>query len=92
MAENERSGSDDADVVLMVCMTCGREVQFEGDDTPPSDMKCEKCGSQVFRRFDDSGSPDEASRDFRDSTDRDTDTDDPAEDTTDQDLMDLNNP
>lgn len=92
MAENEGSGSDDGDVVLMVCIKCGREVQFEGDESPSPDMKCEKCGSQVFRRFDDSVSPGEATQDFRDTTERDTNTDDSAEDTTDQDLMDLNNP
>lgn len=92
MATNERSESDAGDVVLLVCLKCGREVQFEGADEPAEDMKCEKCGNEVFRRFDATGAPDESQEDFRDSTERDTATDDTAEDTTEQDLLDLNNP
>lgn len=92
MARNERDGSGATEVVLLVCMECGREVQFEGGEEPPSDLKCEKCGNEVFRRFDDSSSPGEAGADFRDTTERDMDTNDPAQDTTRQDLLDLNNP
>lgn len=92
MARNDQDDADATDVVLLVCMECGREVQFEGGEEPPSDLKCEKCGNDVFRRFDDSGSPDEAAADFRESTERDMHTDDTAEDTTRQDLLDLNNP
>lgn len=92
MARNEQDETGATDVVLLVCMKCGREVQLEGDEERPSDLECEKCGNQVFRVFDDSAGPDEAVADFRDSTERDTDTNDPAEDTTRQDLLDLNNP
>lgn len=92
MARNEQGEKVTTDVVLLVCMKCGRELQLEGDEERPSDLKCEKCGNQVFRVFDDTGSPEEAVADFRDSTERDTATDDPAEDTTRQDLLDLNNP
>lgn len=92
MARNDQDDADVTEVVLLVCMECGREVQFEAGEEPPSDLKCEKCGNEVFRRFDDSSSPDEAGADFRDSTERDTATDDPAGDATRQDLLDLNNP
>lgn len=92
MAERERSDTEGTDVVLMVCVKCGKEAQFEDGDVPPSDMKCEKCGGEVFRRFDDNTEPGEAAQDFRETTERDTSTTDSAEDTTEQDLLDLNNP
>lgn len=92
MARSEGDESGATEVVLLVCMECGREVQFESGEEPPSDLKCEKCGNEVFRRFDDSASPDEVQAEFRDSTERDTSTTDSAEDTTRQDLLDLNNP
>lgn len=91
MAKGEER-SVGGDVVLMVCVKCGREYQYEGDEQPPSDLKCDKCGNQVFRRFEDSGTPDEARADFDDSTNRDLATDDPAGDATRGDLHDLNNP
>ncbi len=80
---------DTGDVVLLVCVECGREVQFEGGETPPSDMECEKCGNRVFRRFD-AASPDEARAEFREETERDMDTNDPPTDTEAGDLLDLN--
>ncbi|MFW5950787.1 MAG: hypothetical protein ACOCVZ_01585 [Gemmatimonadota bacterium] len=92
MARNERDESGRTEVVLMVCVKCGREVQFEGGEEPPSDMTCEKCGNQVFRRFDDVAPPDEAQADFRDTTERDMNTNDPPSDTEEGDILDLNNP
>ena len=92
MASGEEAESGGADVVLLVCVKCGWEVQLTGGEEPPSDLKCEKCGGEVFRRFEDSANPSEARGDFEDETGRDTDTDDSAEDTTRQDLLDLNNP
>lgn len=86
------TGADRANVTLLVCLECGREYKFEGAEEPPEDLKCEKCGNTVFRPFDDSGSPDEVQQDFRDSTERDTSTDDPAGEVTRGDLHDLNNP
>ena len=92
MAAEEEGRTVGGDVVLMVCVECGREYQYEGDEEPPSDLTCEKCGNQVFRRFEDSTAPGEAAADFRDSTERDLDTNDPAGDATTDDLRDLNNP
>ena len=85
-------GTDRANVRLLVCLECGKEYQFEGAEEPPEDLKCEKCGNTVFRPFEDTASPGEVQQDFRDSTDRDLSTDDPAGDTTTGDLHDLNNP
>lgn len=91
MAENEGRGAG-PDVVLMVCVECGREYQFEEGESLPDDLTCEKCGNEVFRRFDDAATPDEVRADFRESTERDLATDDPAGDATRADLHDLNNP
>ncbi len=92
MASNEGAESGGADVVLFVCMKCGREVQLEGGEEPSSDLECEKCGGGVFRRFEDSAGPGEARADFEEATGRDTGMGDVAEDTTRQDLLDLNSP
>ena len=37
-------------VTTMVCVTCGAEQFF--DDVPPAALKCQRCGSTVFRAFD----------------------------------------
>lgn len=92
MASDERDEPEGTEVVLLVCVQCGREVQFESGEELPPDLKCEKCGGEVFRRFDDAVRPDEAQADFQDSTERDTDPDDTATDTERGDLLDLNNP
>lgn len=95
MARSERGDADDAGatgVMLLVCLECGREVQFESGDEPPPELKCEKCGNEVFRRFDDTESPDDAQSDFRDTTERDTAPTDAEGEATRQDLLDLNNP
>jgi DNA-directed RNA polymerase subunit RPC12/RpoP len=89
-AGGESAEQESTEVVVLVCMTCGREYHFEGGDAPPEDLECEKCGSEVFRRFDDAAVPDEAQADFRESTDRDLATDDPEGDATRGDLHDLN--
>lgn len=91
MAEDRRREGA-AEVVLLVCMQCGREYQFESGESPPEEMTCEKCGGEVFRRFDDQGVPDEVQAEFEDSTERELDTNDPATDTEAGDLHDLNNP
>jgi DNA-directed RNA polymerase subunit RPC12/RpoP len=77
-------------VLVQVCLKCGLEYMFE-DEEPPSDLVCEKCGSQVFRSFFAGTSEDEAAEDFRESTERDTLTTDPATDVTRGDLHDLRN-
>lgn len=97
-AENLRENPADPDaprgrepvqeVLTLVCEQCGKDYFFE-DEEPPADMECEKCGSTVFRAFDTTVG-DEASDDFRDSTERDLDPDDAEGDTLPGDLMDLN--
>lgn len=77
------------EVLTLVCETCGKDYFFE-DEAPPADISCEKCGSTVFRSFH-SSVGDEASDDFRDSTERDTDPDDPEGDVMPGDIIDLNN-
>jgi DNA-directed RNA polymerase subunit RPC12/RpoP len=91
MSKSESRGAGDPDgVLLLVCMTCGREYQFERDETPPEGLECEKCGGKVFRRFEDVAVPDEAQADFREATERELATDDPEGDVTRADLHDLN--
>ena len=46
-------------VTTMVCLMCGAEQFF--DTTPPSALKCQRCGSSVFRTFDTPTRRDEAS-------------------------------
>lgn len=92
MAATEAEGGGAPDVVVRVCVECGWEAQFEAGETPPSDLRCEKCGNQVFRRFEDSPAPSEARAEFEDRTDRDTATNDPPSDTETGDVLDLNNP
>lgn len=83
-----RTGEPAEGVLTMVCLKCGKEYFFT-DDTPPEGLRCEKCSNTVFRSFfSDAG--DEASQDFRDSTERDLDSDDPEGDTLPGDLIDLN--
>jgi DNA-directed RNA polymerase subunit RPC12/RpoP len=75
------------EVLTLICETCGKDYFFE-DEPPPEQMRCDKCGGTVFRAYD-STVGDEVSDDFRDATERDTDTDDPATDVEPGDLMDL---
>ena len=76
-------------VLTLVCEKCGKDYFFE-DEQPDPDMACEKCGGTVFRSFHDTVG-DEASDDFRDSTERDLDPDDAEGDVMPGDVMDLNN-
>lgn len=87
----DRQASAAGGVVLLVCIECGREYGFEGEDELPDELKCEKCGNGVFRRFDDTGSPDDVQADFRESTERDLAPNDAEGETTAGDLYDLNN-
>jgi hypothetical protein len=85
------SGDNASDGVLLeVCIECGKEYMFENAE-PPADLTCEKCGSTVFRSFYARTREDDVSSDFRESTERDTATDDPATDVTRGDLQDLGN-
>jgi DNA-directed RNA polymerase subunit RPC12/RpoP len=84
--KEKRSG----EVLVQVCMECGKEYMFENEDSP-DDLTCDKCGNEVFRSFYASSRADEASDDFRDSTERDVLTTDSASEVTRGDLHDLNN-
>jgi hypothetical protein len=77
------------EVLTLVCENCGKDYFFD-TEPPPADMKCEKCGGTVFRSFHTSVG-DEASDDFRDTTERDLDPDDAEGDVLPGDVMDLNN-
>lgn len=78
------------DVLVQVCLECGKEYMFE-DEPPPDDLTCSKCGNTVFRSFIANRVEDDVDRDFREATERDTATDDPATDVTRGDLQDLGN-
>lgn len=47
-----------ASVTTMVCLTCGAEQFFDG--AVPANLKCQRCGSSVFRTFDTPTERDEA--------------------------------
>ena len=91
---NQRYDSDDTSIVA------GKQAHEQPRDNPAGDAEpgrpvqtlltlvCETCGT-VFRSFHGSVG-DEAADDFRDSTERDTDPDDPEGDVMPGDIMDLN--
>lgn len=64
-------GSWPDDVRVLICLECGKEFMFE-DAEPPEDLTCDKCGNGVFRDYHASARPDEAEREFRETTERDT--------------------
>jgi DNA-directed RNA polymerase subunit RPC12/RpoP len=78
------------EVLVQVCMECGKEYMFENQE-PPEDLACDKCGNGVFRSFYANSRSDEAADDFRESTERDVLTTDSASDVARGDLHDLNN-
>jgi predicted nucleic acid-binding Zn-ribbon protein len=82
------SGADG--VLVQICLKCGKEYMFD-EQEPPADLACEKCGGEVFRSFFADTRPDEVNEEFRESTERDTLTTDPATDVTRGDLHDLGN-
>lgn len=82
------AGEPRTEVLTLVCEVCGKDYSFE-DESPPENLKCEKCGNTVFRAFHEVIG-DEAADDFRDSTARDLNPDDPEGDTLPGDVMDLN--
>ncbi|MBR9989422.1 MAG: hypothetical protein KFH98_06670 [Gemmatimonadetes bacterium] len=85
-----RSEKDTGEVLVQVCMECGKEYMFENEESP-TDLSCEKCGNGVFRSFHANLRSDEAIEDFRDTTERDVLTTDSPADVTRGDLRDLNN-
>lgn len=76
-----------SDLVTMVCLTCGNERYFE--EAVPESMKCEKCGSTVFRAFATPTTPDEASISRLEEQARSVSYGDPSPETSRTDLRDL---
>jgi DNA-directed RNA polymerase subunit RPC12/RpoP len=87
MAEGTEGGDR---ILIQVCLECGKEYMFE-NTAPPENLSCDRCGGKVFRSFDAATKDDEVRADFREATERDTATDDPATDVTRGDLQDLVN-
>jgi predicted nucleic acid-binding Zn-ribbon protein len=87
MAQREE-GSDG--VLVQICLECGKEYMFD-DGNPPDDLSCDKCGNTVFRSFFAATEDDDVAADYREVTERDTATTDPASDVTRGDLHDLGN-
>ncbi len=86
--ENPAGSGPATTVLTLVCENCGKDYFFE-DEQPEPGMTCEKCGASVFRSFH-TEVGDEAADDFRDSTERDLDPDDPEGDVLPGDILDLN--
>jgi DNA-directed RNA polymerase subunit RPC12/RpoP len=90
MAGSEAGGSGEGEgVTLLVCLTCGREYEAHGAEAPAKGLRCEKCGGEVFRQFDDTSTAGEAQAEFREETERDLATSDPEGDAEPGDLHDL---
>lgn len=85
-----RVGEPTDGVLVQVCIACGKECMFD-DKEPPSELTCPKCGNQVFRSFFAARRYDEVDTDFRASTERDLETNEPETDVTKSDILDLNN-
>ena len=77
-------------IVTMVCLTCGNERFF--DDAAPSSLKCDKCGSTVFRTFATPTEPDEASLSQLEDQARSISYGDATPGTLPDDVRDLDNP
>jgi DNA-directed RNA polymerase subunit RPC12/RpoP len=78
-------------VLIQICEICGKEYMYDSQE-PPADLRCEKCGNQVFRSFFDTTKPDEVRADFQETTERDLATDAAEGEATRGDILDLNNP
>lgn len=76
-------------VLTLVCLTCGQEYYFTAEP-PPSGLRCERCGSSVFREFFTSEQKDDAAQDFEDTTARSLDPDDAEGESLPGDVLDLN--
>ncbi|MBD0319910.1 MAG: hypothetical protein ICV87_06240 [Gemmatimonadetes bacterium] len=87
-AGEAEAGAPVTAVLTLICENCGKDYFFE-DEQPEPGMTCTKCGASVFRSFY-TQVGDEAADDFRDSTERDLDTDDPEGDVLPGDILDLN--
>lgn len=79
-------------VLLEVCVECGKEYMSEPGEASGL-LRCERCGSEVFRSFDAATREEDADADadFHESTDRDTTPEDGPTEVTRGDLADLGN-
>ena len=77
-------------VLVQICISCGKECTFD-KTPPPENLTCPKCGNQVFRSFFAARGYDEVDADFRASTERDLEPNEPESDVTKSDILDLNN-
>jgi len=85
--EPDFEATDDDEVTTFVCVKCGEEYYFS--DEVPDDLRCEQCGGTTFRPFHSPDGGDEVAADFRESTERDTSTDEASTDIEPGDLADL---
>jgi hypothetical protein len=92
MANGEGRQAGGERVVLLVCIECGWERTLEAGASPPAGLSCDRCGNEVFRRFEDPAVPGGARAEFRAETERDLDPTDPAGDATPGDLRELDAP
>jgi hypothetical protein len=77
-------------VHTLVCLTCGAEQFFHSD--VPSSLKCQTCGSTVFRTFSTPTKPDEVTESQLEETARSAALGDVSPDTARDDVRELNNP
>lgn len=85
MAGSERHAKE---ILVQVCIECGTEYIIE-EGEPAREAACEKCGNTVYRSFHAIAGSDDVDTDFRDTTERDTATNDGPTDVTSGDLHDL---
>ena len=85
-----RAGSGPHGVLTLVCIMCGNEKSYA--DQPPARVRCEKCGSAVFRNFFTPTEPDEATISHLEETTRSISYDGESPDTSADEVRDLNNP
>ena len=77
-------------VNTLVCLTCGAEQFFHSE--VPSSLKCQTCGSTVFRTFSTPTKPDEVTESQLEETARSAALGDVSPDTVRDDVRELNNP
>ena len=77
-------------IETLVCLTCGAEQFFHS--AAPSSVKCQKCGSTVFRTFSTPTKPDEVTESQLEDTARSVALGDVSPSTAPDDVRELNNP
>lgn len=77
-------------VNTLICLTCGAERFFHS--AVPSSLKCQTCGSTVFRTFSTPTKPDEVTELQLDETARSAALGDASPDSAHEDVRELNNP